>query len=404
MAQAAHLSPHSPALAPVAAKPATETLGHLIPAALSFGAARENISSSLEVLLVVPNGTARGNVEALLKSRFALQVASGVDEALELNKATRFALAVIDLPGASQSHGEVLASLRRIDPSLSVIFLSAGNTSKPFGSQCLKVPFDSPELLSLAEEQAASTLRRRGWGSIIEDMEDLVSSLQDELQSKRSLANYGESSVAMVHDLRNALFLTMGYTSRLVHEVEQLKPVIPDKIEGLATTARKLEQTSNYLFHLAQTCRFHGDEPAQEDIDLTEEVQHVHRVLFFNSPNIVMQSDGPLRVHGNRFELHRVLQNLFKNAFEANATKIEVRISPAGDGVLLEISDDGKGFQPEDARSAFERPLASSKRGGQGIGLRTCREIIERHQGTIQLASKPSLGSTFSIRLPTLSC
>ena len=66
---------------------------------------------------------------------------------------------------------------------------------------------------------------------------------------------------------------------------------------------------------------------------------------------------------------------------------------------VITIHDDGPGISPEIRDQLFE-PLVTTKAKGTGLGLTICRQILERHGGSIELADEPYPGTTFQIRLP----
>lgn len=367
------------------------------------------------VLVVASNGSTRGGVERRLEEEFEVCVARSYEEARACLESRRFALALVDLRGEGPGLAEVAAGLREADAEMSIIALGAGRAVKVVAEQCLQVPFDSPDLVALAHHEVEVALRRRGRSSVIREMEGVIALLQRELEAKDSLADYGAASASMVHDLRNALCSTLGYTARLIQETSNLKHSVgPGASQPIEQIAHKLEHTSNYLLHLAQTCRYSdAGKPVRERLDLQAEIEHVHAVLFFHSPKVRVTGErrgeagsreagsGPA-VLGDRYELHRVFQNLFKNAIEAGATDVRVlvRVDAAERRVTAEVSDDGRGFAVEEAGVAFTHALRSSKNGGQGMGLRICRRIVERHGGEIALRSEPGRGAAFTITLP----
>ena len=98
--------------------------------------------------------------------------------------------------------------------------------------------------------------------------------------------------------------------------------------------------------------------------------------------------------------IEQVLINLIKNASEASKPedKIKLIFSESANSSLIEVIDKGHGFANLD--NLFV-PLYSTKQNGQGIGLSFCRNIIEHHKGTIELANNlNSAGVTVSICLP----
>jgi len=102
--------------------------------------------------------------------------------------------------------------------------------------------------------------------------------------------------------------------------------------------------------------------------------------------------------------IEQVLINLIKNADEASEPNSTIKLifSENANNSLIQIVDNGHGFA--NLNNLFV-PLYSTKQNGQGIGLSFCRNIIEHHRGTIELANNAKLntnttGVTVSISLP----
>ena len=358
------------------------------------------------VLAVATDGEMRGRVGDRLTERFEVVMTRGMKEAEECLRMQRFLLVVMDVREGGRPVDECARELRRLDGEMSVIALGAGKAVRVIDEQCLQVPFDAADMLDIAEQQIEAATRRRSRTGVMREMEGIIAMLQSELEEKDSLAAHGEASASMVHDLKNALFSTLGYTARLIQETAQLKDAVGDRAQPIDAIAKKLEHTSNYLLHLAHTCRFNEGAAVRERLNLLKEIEHVHAVLFFHSPNLRVTfpagggDEKQWEVLGDRYELHRVFQNLFKNAFEAGATDVAAGLRAEGGKVFVEIIDNGPGFPEGETSRAFSKPIQSSKRGGQGIGLRICRQIVERHGGGISLRSAPGRGAIFTIALP----
>jgi len=105
--------------------------------------------------------------------------------------------------------------------------------------------------------------------------------------------------------------------------------------------------------------------------------------------------------------LSQVWINLIHNSlkFTPQAGSIKVTLHPRGQRAEFRISDTGMGISEEDQERIFERFYKADKSrtnsgGGSGLGLSIVKKIIEMHQGTIEVESKVSAGTTFTVSLP----
>ena len=101
----------------------------------------------------------------------------------------------------------------------------------------------------------------------------------------------------------------------------------------------------------------------------------------------------------------RVIVNLLHNAvkFTPAGGSIRLEAEPAGEDVLLRVSDSGPGVPPAERRRIFERFYKADRaraNGGTGLGLAIARHIVEGHGGRIWVESAPGGGAQFCFTLP----
>jgi len=120
-------------------------------------------------------------------------------------------------------------------------------------------------------------------------------------------------------------------------------------------------------------------------------------------------SGQPLFVHGDRIQIQQVLVNLLQNAVDAmRANELEsrailLRAANAEGAALVEVHDDGPGFDVAAADTLFS-PFQTTKPGGLGIGLSIARSIIEQHGGRIwAAASTLNSGAKVAFTIPLAS-
>ena len=113
------------------------------------------------------------------------------------------------------------------------------------------------------------------------------------------------------------------------------------------------------------------------------------------------------RVEGDPARLASVFQNLISNAISyrsAAQPKVEIQAKPQSDRWVVSVQDNGIGISPEYWDRLFVPffRLHGPERSGSGLGLATCKNIVEAHGGTIWLASRVCEGTTFFFTLPRL--
>jgi signal transduction histidine kinase len=144
----------------------------------------------------------------------------------------------------------------------------------------------------------------------------------------------------------------------------------------------------------------------------------VERLLLGAADRLHGQPGAPIRVElpaerlelrGDADHLTRLLVNLLENAVRHTPEDGEVLLSACREGsaTLLTVSDNGEGIPAEHLPhlcERFYRVDASRTRadGGTGLGLAICQSIVQAHEGSLSIRSRPGLGTTVEVRLPGL--
>lgn len=123
--------------------------------------------------------------------------------------------------------------------------------------------------------------------------------------------------------------------------------------------------------------------------------------------HFLFKASGKIMIHADREKIAQVLHNLVGNAVKYSPLRSTIRVDySANDNSLkVNVQDLGKGIDEVDQQRIFERYYRVKENtggliSGFGIGLYLCREIIELHDGTIQVQSVKDEGSIFSFTLP----
>ncbi|MEP6621037.1 MAG: two-component regulator propeller domain-containing protein [bacterium] len=121
----------------------------------------------------------------------------------------------------------------------------------------------------------------------------------------------------------------------------------------------------------------------------------------------VRTDEGALPVSFDAEQLEKVLLNLLSNAlkFTEPGGAVEITVARDGHAAVVRVRDTGVGIAREQVERVFDRffqgdASATRRYEGTGIGLALAKELVELHGGTIDVASTPGEGSTFTVRLP----
>jgi signal transduction histidine kinase len=103
--------------------------------------------------------------------------------------------------------------------------------------------------------------------------------------------------------------------------------------------------------------------------------------------------------------MHQVIMNLLSNALDAvtpqeGLIRIVCHYDADNRQTLIEVIDNGSGIPETMKKHLFELFHSTKGNRGTGIGLAVARKIVEEHEGSIDVQSRPGEGTTFTIRLP----
>lgn len=244
-------------------------------------------------------------------------------------------------------------------------------------------------------------------------LEDLRSAQEQVIQEER-LHALGSMASGIAHDFNNSLVGILGLTELLLHQPENLenKAKATRYVEMINTTAKDAAKIVN---RLSKFYHFREKREALETIDLNLLVEEA---VTITQPKWKTQAEAKnisiiLRkelqkvpaVAGHADELREVLTNLIFNAIDAmpRGGTISLRTRHDGGQVLLEVSDTGIGMTEEIRQRCLEPFFTTKGAHGTGLGLSMVYGIVQRHGGTIDIRSEVNKGTTFIIRIPQSS-
>lgn len=215
------------------------------------------------------------------------------------------------------------------------------------------------------------------------------------VQAER-LSAIGELSARLAHDLRNPLTVIKG-----VVEIAKTRK----NLDGISFSDKQIDmmerailRMSNQIDDVLEFVKIQSLRTTRnsllETIGLSLAKVKKSDEIIFDIP------DKDLEFVYDADKIEVVFDNLIINAFEAinGKGKITIRINDLENDVVIEVEDSGVGVPDELIPNIFE-PLFTTKKRGTGLGLASCKSIVEQHGGSISVKNKPSV---FTIKLPKM--
>ncbi len=212
------------------------------------------------------------------------------------------------------------------------------------------------------------------------------------------------ASVA-AHDLK-APIRTASAFAGLLTKIAGHK-LIEKEMKFLNYIGSSVAQLSGMIDDLLSLSRLDADLPEAKQVDLNEIVLQVESLLSNLLKNtdskIVVDSTLP-KVKGHSTLISQLLQNIIKNSIvhnkTGNNTIIKIRSESKNNGMYtIKISDNSGGIPDYIIPKMFDLFSSSDKKTGNGIGLATCKKIVNHYGGEIWVDVIPSVGSTFNFNL-----
>jgi signal transduction histidine kinase len=243
-------------------------------------------------------------------------------------------------------------------------------------------------------------------GETAEVLRHQVEALQSQIDQMHRMAMLGELTAMTTHEFNNLLMTMLNYAKiGLRHKDEATRDKALQRIFDAASKASRL--TCGVLA-LARN-RTGSREPTdlrrvvEDSVLLMEREFRKYQVQL----EVDVQDVPQVLAAGN--ELQRVLINLLVNARQATPAGGQVRVSLKEDTqtgeVLLSVRDNGSGIAPSVLPRIFDPHFTTkqgpdaSGRGGSGLGLAACKQVIDAHGGRIRVDSSLGKGTLFTIRL-----
>lgn len=273
------------------------------------------------------------------------------------------------------SHVRYVMPLVVKEKFLGVVTMNEKITGEPFSPEELEL------FRTLSEQIAASLLNLQ---------------LSRDLRSAREAEAFQRMSAFFVHDLKNVaagLSLTVNNLPRHFDNPE----FRADALKSITRSVDKMNAMCSRLGSLKSAPRL---ELEQENLNGLVESSLTDLNGIQSQVRTELQNVGTVCMDAG--EMKKVVQNLILNAVDASGKegRIDIATEERDGATVLSVSDHGCGMSREFIDKKLFHPFTSTKEKGLGIGLFQCKQIVEAHEGRIEVESEEGKGSTFRVYLP----
>ena len=273
----------------------------------------------------------------------------------------------------------------------------------PKGPSIMNLDLKRPDGRTLSCEVVHKSVDLEGQPHALFLLRDVgpVRDLHRRMRELEKMSVLGRLLGSMAHEINNPLSVILGYA-----ELIQSGAVPPENLREYVGHIREAgERCRLVLTGFLNQYRSRPFTP--QDVPLGPLVRRTLELMEFHLRYHLVRSEADLddavSVRGDPRQIEEVLINLLINAVQAMKDQprriLTVRLSREGGEAVLTIADTGCGIPPERQKNLFDRGV-TGKDEGHGLGLSLCREIVSRHGGRIEFASRPG-HTVFTVRFPS---
>ena len=231
------------------------------------------------------------------------------------------------------------------------------------------------------------------------NLERLVAEKTQELLKQERLSAIGELSGRLAHDLRNPLSVMKMSIDLLEQQSGDKKISDPDVQKRIELIDKSITRISHQVDDVLEYVR---NSPLRlANLSIHELLKKSIEKINVPDNIEISISDKDVNINCDPLKIDAVFINLIINAIHAmpnSGGKISINIIEQKDNVKIEFTDSGDGI-PEHIIDKIFEPLFTTKQKGTGLGLASCKNIVEQHQGMISAKNNPT---TFTIEMPKL--
>jgi signal transduction histidine kinase/ligand-binding sensor domain-containing protein/ActR/RegA family two-component response regulator len=279
----------------------------------------------------------------------------------------------------------------------------------------IEIDGDRPKSFEVITRSTETGPDLDGWVVVVRDV-TREREIQLHAQQQNRLAAVGQLAAGIAHDFNNIMAVIILYV-QILEKTAGLSDKAKGRLSTIMDQARRAAALIDQILDFSRRSVMEA-RPLNLEPFVKEQVKLLQRVVPENI-RIHMDGDDEATINADPTRIQQVIMNLVLNARDAMPDGGEVRIAlkrmwvrekdtplpgmKAGEWVQLTVADTGAGIAPEILPNIFE-PFFTTKGPGEGTGLGLAQVygIVRRHDGYIDVDTRPGEGTTFTLYFPLL--
>lgn len=237
--------------------------------------------------------------------------------------------------------------------------------------------------------------------------EEKEKQLQQELNHSKRLASVGELAAGVAHEINNPLTGVIGLSERLLRKSTDEN--ISRDLGRIHSEARRMAKVVENLLAFTRSNKLKKQYTDVNDILQKTLALRAYELKTGNVEVITALDPNLPKIMADINQIQGVFLNIILNAEQAmteahGGGKLNIKTRQTKDRIRVSFTDDGTGIQYENLDKLFD-PFFTTRweRGGTGLGLSACHNIVTEHGGKIYVESQPGKGATFIVEFPMVA-
>ncbi|MGE0267092.1 MAG: MASE1 domain-containing protein [Candidatus Omnitrophota bacterium] len=257
------------------------------------------------------------------------------------------------------------------------------------------------DVTDLKDAQEVLARDKQTLANLVDEGFKQLSRAQQKLKQHNRLAGLGTLAATVAHELRNPLGVIQLASHNLKRKNKEL-----ENNKHLQNIEKKIFESNQIINNLLNYSSI--KQPKHDLLNICEILDECVQAVMASVDNSQIHlykeypKDLECLIEADPFQIREIFNNILMNAVQSlkdHQGEICLQIMPAADSVSISIMDTGIGIDPADLSEIFQ-PFFTRKSKGTGLGLAICSELVNLHNGKIEVTSKIGGGTTMTVTLP----